>query len=163
MEMINGRMDNDIRQLKLASGEEILCEVVQWAEGEDFEILVRKAMRLIMMENPDGMKYYAFRPWMVYQESNEDLLIINSTHVVGMGFPTESLIVQWQEATADMQEMYDAREKEHQEKYGATAVEKMGERVRSAADKIEEYMDRRGLTDSGASNVIDLDSKRTLH
>ena len=64
-------IDVDVRQFKLANGEEILCEVVQWSEHmEEIEILTRKAMRLIMQENGDGFKYYAFRPWMVYQESD---------------------------------------------------------------------------------------------
>lgn len=43
-------MEDEVRQLKLANGEEILCEVMQWSEGDDFEILVRKAMRLIDQE-----------------------------------------------------------------------------------------------------------------
>jgi hypothetical protein len=159
-------MDTDVRQLKLASGEEILCEVVQWQEGDDYEILVRKAMRLIMMENGDGMKYYAFRPWMVYQESSDDLLIINSSHIVGMGFPTDSLMVQWHEAVADMGEMHLVRESEHTEKYGdqQSAVDKMSSRVKSAADKIDDYLERMG-GDSASNNVISLDSIRdkTVH
>lgn len=159
-------MDTDVRQLKLASGEEILCEVVQWQEGDDYEILVRKAMRLIMMENGEGMKYYAFRPWMVYQESSDDLLIINSTHIVGLGFPTDSLMIQWHEAVADMQEMYVVRESEHTEKYGkqVSAEEQMRDRVQSAADKIDDYIERMG-GDSASDNVISLDSMRdkTIH
>lgn len=153
--------ETEVRQFKLANGEEILCEVIQWAEGEDFEILVRKAMRLIMMENGDGMKYYAFRPWMVYQESSEDLLIINSTHIVGLGYPTDSLLVQWQEAVADMEQMHLAREEEHNEKYGikVSAQEQMDSRSKSAVDKIEEYLDRMG-GDSASSNVIQFDAKR---
>ena len=159
-------MDTDVRQLKLASGEEILCEVVQWQEGDDYEILVRKAMRLIMMENGEGMKYYAIRPWMVYQESSDDLLIINSTHIVGLGFPTDSLMIQWHEAVADMQEMYVVRESEHTEKYGkqVSAEEQMRDRVQSAADKIDDYIERMG-GDSASDNVISLDSMRdkTIH
>ena len=140
-------MEDEVRQLKLANGEEILCEVMQWSEGDDFEILVRKAMRLIMMENGEGMKYYAFRPWMVYQESGEDLLIINSSHIVGMGFPTRTLMVQYNEAVADMEEMHVVREKEFEEDYQQPKTMK-----KTNSDKIDDYLSR---MDSG-SNVIDL-------
>jgi len=140
-------MEDEVRQLKLANGEEILCEVMQWSEGDEFEILVRKAMRLIMMENGEGMKYYAFRPWMVYQESGEDLLIINSSHIVGMGFPTRTLMVQYYEAVADMQEMHVVREKEFEEDHQQPKTMK-----KTNSDKIEDYLSR---MDSG-SNVIDL-------
>jgi len=136
--------ETEVRQLKLANGEEILCEVVQWAEEEDFEILVRKAMRLIMMESSDGMKYYAFRPWMVYQENGEDLLIINSSHIVGMGFPTRSLIVQYYEAVHDMIDMHVQREKEFDEDHPTEQVKR--------DKKMEDYLNR---MDSG-SNVIDM-------
>ena len=149
-------IQEETRQLKLANGEEILCEVVQWAEGEDFEILVRRAMRLIMMENGEGMKYYAFRPWMVYQQSGDDLLIINSSHIVGMGFPTRTLLVQYHEAVADMREMHVQREQEFEQEFGEP------KRMRKSVDKIEDYLSR---MDSG-SNVIDMMShlsKDTVH
>ena len=147
-------IQEETRQLKLANGEEILCEIVQWAEGDDFEILVRKAMRLIMMESSDGMKYYAFRPWMVYQENGEDLLIINSSHIVGMGFPTRTLLVQYHEAVHDMIDMHVQREKEFDEDHPTEQVKR--------DNKIEDYLNR---MDSG-SNVIDMMthlSKDTVH
>ena len=75
-------------------------------------------------------------------------------------------MVQWHEAVADMQEMYVVRESEHTEKYGKeiSAEEQMRDRVKSAADKIEDYLERMG-GDSASNNVISLDSIRdkTIH
>ena len=145
-------IDADVRQFKLANGEEILCEVVQWSEHmEEIEILTRKAMRLIMQENGDGFKYYAVRPWMVYQESDEDLIILNSNHVVGIAFPTRTLLLQYYEAVADMNEMHNVRETEYEEEHRVTASKK--------GDKIDDYLSR---MDSG-SNVIDMFSDKKLH
>jgi hypothetical protein len=116
---------------------------------EEIEILTRKAMRLIMQENGDGFKYYAFRPWMVYQESDEDLIILNSNHVVGIAFPTRTLLLQYYEAVADMSDMHRVRESEYEE-----------EHVRpTKGDKIDDYLSR---MDSG-SNVIDMFSDKKLH
>ena len=151
--MTNIETTSDIRQFKLTNGEEILCEVIQWQEEEEVEILIRKAMRLIMTENEEGVKYYAFRPWMVYQEGSEDIIIINSTHIVGLGYPTNSLLVQWNEAVKDMEEMYDAREREHDEKYGDDPEDMV-----TTTDNHSEMM----YGDSSSNNIIQFDSKK-LH
>lgn len=155
----------EVRQFKLASGEEILCEIVQWDEQGEIEILTRKAMRLIMQENGEGFKYYAFRPWMVYQECGEDLVVVNANHIVGIGFPTRSLLVQYYDAVADMEEMHITREIEYEETYGAlkqpkTATERMQENIKNAEsrDKIDEYLER--MVDSASNNIIQFDSKK---
>lgn len=160
-------LSGEIKQFKLTNGEEILCEVLQWEDHGDIEILVRKAMRLILLENHEGVKYYAFRPWMVYQENNDDLIIINTDHIVGMGYPTRSLLIQYNEACADMDEMHNQREMEYEEKYGKesrmSASEKMQQNSEVAGDKLEAYIERMGMYDSGSSNVISIFDKSKLH
>jgi hypothetical protein len=151
----------EIKQFKLANGEEILCEVLQWEDADDIEILARKAMRLVMMENQEGVKYYAFRPWMVYQENNDDLIIINTTHIVGMGFPTRSLLIQYDEACADMDEMHTQREFEYDQKYGLSTEQRLNKDA--SGDKIDDYLQRMGLHDSASNNVINLFDKSKLH
>jgi len=157
----------EIKQFKLANGEEILCEVLQWEDADEIEILARKAMRLIMMENQDGVKYYAFRPWMVYQENNDDIIIINTTHIVGMGYPTRTLVLQYNEACEDMDEMHEQREREYEEKYGRetrmTAEQQFQENSETSGDKIDDYLQRMGLHDSASNNVISIFDKSKLH
>ena len=72
----------ETKQFKLASGDEIICEVVQWNMDEETEIVVRKAMKLVMGETEGGnYRYYSFRPWMVYQEKSTGLYYIKrGTH-----------------------------------------------------------------------------------
>ena len=48
----------EYRQFKLTSGEEIVCEVMEWNDEAEVEILVRKAMRLTLIEMGDGTKFY---------------------------------------------------------------------------------------------------------
>ena len=146
--------DSDLRQLKLASGEEIVCEIFQWNDQNiDLEIVVRKAMRLVMQETMDGtaIKYYSFRPWMVYQESQDDLLIINTNNVVGIAFPPETLIVQYMEAVDEMIRQNADREKEHRRK--------MTPRRPSLDSNPPEMV----FDSSGKGNVVDIFDPKKVH
>ena len=100
----------DTKQFKLASGDEIICEVVQWNMDEEIEIVIRNVMKLVMGETDGGnYRYYSFRPWMVYQENLEDFIILNAAHIVGIAQPVDSILIQYEEALISMQEMHDNR------------------------------------------------------
>lgn len=159
--------ENEVRQFKLASGEEIVCEVVQWHNEEELELVVRKAMKLVMGEMSSGVKYYSFRPWMVYQENPEDFIVLNGNHVIGIGYPTDMLIKQYNEAVDDMYKQHIEREKEFASERGdeyadVDTINKMTKALVKEAEKIEEYLE--DLSGDSASNVLKFDpSKRTLH
>ena len=44
----------ETKQFKLTSGEEVIAEVVQWNMDDETEIVVRKAMKLVMGETEGG-------------------------------------------------------------------------------------------------------------
>ena len=150
--------ENELRQFKTTSGEEVVCEVVQWNEGYDTEVLVRKAMRLVLIETEDGIKYYSFRPWMVYQEHPDDLIILNINNVIGIGFPPDTLLSQYNEAVQEMAEMNTAREEEFNQSFSQKAAKYKNKRT-SNHDKIDDYLSR---MDSG-SNVIDMFDPSKIH
>jgi hypothetical protein len=59
----------EIRQFKLANNDEIMCEVVEYHEDDD-AIVIRKTMKMVQMDNmANGTRYYAFRPFMMYQHT----------------------------------------------------------------------------------------------
>lgn len=89
-----------IIQFKLTSGDEIICEVLQEPEGEDPNLVVRNAMKIYMFENPEGTRFYSFRPWMTYQDSKEYMQLLNYAHIVGEAKPAEALVIQYQAAAA---------------------------------------------------------------
>lgn len=113
-------MDNDmskefkepqVRQFKLSSGEEIVCEVVDWTgEPEESELIVRKCMSLVLREAP-ASTFYSFKPWMIYQENPEDFIIIQSQHVMSIGFPTKKLLSHYDEAVEEMTKIHEERKK----------------------------------------------------
>ena len=151
----------EIRQFKLASGEEVVCEIIQWHNEEELELVVRKAMKLVMGEMETGVRYYSFRPWMVYQENPEDFIVLNGNHVVGIGYPTASLIDQYHEAVTDMAKMYESRQEEYRKKSGdeyksVDDINKMTKNLLNSAEEIEEYLQTLKSQDSGDSNVINM-------
>ena len=147
----------EIRQFKLASGEEIVCEIIQWNNEEELELVVRKAMKLVMGEMDDGLRYYSFRPWMVYQECPDDFLVLNGNHVVGIGYPPQSLLKQFHEAVEDMSKMYESRQKELRdtdEYKSVDDINKMTKNILNTAEEVEKYV--RQLKDSSDDNVISM-------
>jgi hypothetical protein len=165
-------MTYELRQFKLTNGDEILCEVVQWHNEEELELVVKKAMKLQYGNNKEGdVRYYAFRPWMVYGESPDELVILNGNHVVGICEPSAPLVHQWKEAVEDMSSLHEERMKEHHETVGSNKSSKS-----SMNDKMKEFLQQateaekqvlqeiENSADSDGDNVLMFDpSKRTLH
>lgn len=159
----------EVRQFKLASGEEIVCEIIQWNNEEELELVVRKAMKLVMGELETGIKYYSFRPWMVYQENPDDFVVLNGNHVVGIAYPPDSLITQYDEAVDEMSKMYEERQKEHLAKKGSEykSVDEINELTKSllnTTEELEGYIKSLDNQDS-SSNVINMFSfnKDNMH
>ena len=153
---------NEIRQFKLASGEEIVCEIMQWHNEEELEIVVRKPMKLVMGEMETGVRFYSFRPWMVYQENPEDFIILNGHHVIGIAFPPDSLIKQYDEAVVEMAIMHEQREKEYNEQNQITSddVKKMTKSVKASAKGLDDYLRSLRAGDSDFNNVIQFDPSK---
>jgi len=88
--------NSTIIQLKLTTCEEIICEVMEWPDEDEAEIVVRNVMEIISssvtLSNAEGYKYYSFRPWMTLQEGDDVFLTINSNHVIGEGLPPKKVL-----------------------------------------------------------------------
>jgi len=83
----------DLKQFKLTNDEEIICEVLQWDDPDNAGMVVRGAMRIICAEDfQRGVRFYAFRPWMGFTDNPEELLTINSAHIVCEMNPSKKLI-----------------------------------------------------------------------
>lgn len=103
-------------QFKLSNGDEIICQVIDEPEGEDINIVVRHAMKIITEDKDNGYRYYSFRPWMVYQDHKDFMQLINYTHIVGEAKPSPLLLEQYNKAVQIEQENASTREEEILEK-----------------------------------------------
>lgn len=121
----------EIRQFKLANNDEIMCEVIEYHEDDD-AIVIRKTMKMVQMDNiANGTRYYAFRPFMLYQLTKEAFQIVNCEHIVAEANPAQDLILEYFKAIEtsldeeegntnenidDMKEKYNQYMKEQTEK-----------------------------------------------
>jgi len=127
----------EIRQFKLANDDEIMCEVVEYHE-EDDAIIIRKTMKMVQMDNmANGTRYYAFRPFMMYQMTKEAFQIINCQHIVAEANPNQDLILEYFKAieTAVADDGTEAQENvdDMRNKYNAF-VQKQNEILMSELD-----------------------------
>lgn len=94
----------NVIHLKLANGDELLCEVIEEPDSEDVNIVIRNSMRIVQVEEAEtGYRLYTFRPWMIYQDQPEMLQLLNINHIVGEAKPNKMLAAQY----------YNALKKEH--------------------------------------------------
>lgn len=75
-----------VKQFKLTNDEEIICEVIQWDDPENAAMVVRGAMRIVLIEDfKRGVRFYAFRPWMGFIDDPSVLQSLNAAHIIGEG------------------------------------------------------------------------------
>lgn len=105
-------MSNNYRQLKLTNGEEMIADVLEWANDEDASIIIRSALKIVMTERDDGIRLYALRPWMVYCEDMNHLLTVNADQIIGETTPSEPLLKQYTLTVSEFAKAYEKEEKE---------------------------------------------------
>jgi 23S rRNA maturation mini-RNase III len=129
----------DIKQFIMANGDEIICEVLEWASEVDPDMVVRKAFKVVQIDDPiRGIRYFTLRPWMLYQIGDEIFNTINTNHIVSEGNPSPQLFHQYQTAI---------RETEKQD-------EEFEERVTAMAEKLEGMMEENINKDSSQDNIV---------
>jgi hypothetical protein len=89
----------DFRQFKLSNGDEIICEIVQWPEDSEEEMIIRKAMELKSHDDDGrGIRYYNFRPWVTMQDDTDGFLSLNYAHILAEVIPSDRMLKHFFEA-----------------------------------------------------------------
>lgn len=148
-------MDNYL-QFKLTNGDEIIAEVVEEPDDDGVNLVVRKAMQIYPIESSDtGYRYYAFKPWMIYQIRTGFVQLLNYTHIIGEAKPDLELLSEYHKALE--QEMKTAEEKEAELK---SKIEEMYgeliERLRGSDVDID-------LDSDAPTNIVKFSNKKKLH
>lgn len=116
---------SNYRQLKLGSGEEIICEIIQYADEENAAMIIRAALKILASERPDGFRYYALRPWMIYCEDMNQLLSVNSDQLIGETMPSEELLKQYKMTVREYIANTEKKEKSDIQKASEQASDEM--------------------------------------
>ena len=134
-------------QFKLANGDEIVAQVVQEPEGDDYNVVIRNAMMVVRSEAfRDGFRYYSFRPWMSFQLEDEYLQLLNFNQIIGEAKPAKVLLSQYFKAIESEQNIE-----------ADSDVDNLKNIRRMVADLQTDYQD------SDEDNVISLFDKDKLH
>jgi|TARA_B110000495_G_C22799966_1_gene467324 hypothetical protein len=136
---------NEIKQFKLVSGDEIICEVLEWPTDDFSGLVVRRVLQLRTTFDKNGNRYYTFRPWMALQEGGDMFISLDGNHLVGEANPDLIMVKNYKEAV-------DNNELSEEE-----LIEKVGEYV----EKLKEMRDGMELYhDSDSPNVLSFPNPR---
>lgn len=140
--------NKQLAQLRLSNGSEVVCEILEWPDNDENQIIARNCMTIIGYEYDDGQKGYAFRPFVNFLDENEmDMILINSDHVVCLNKPTEYLIDQWQMSVGEMLAQARLRNHDYQKKQSeslhqlAQAIAQISNATDEEIDEAEEFID----------------------
>ena len=95
---------NNIRQFKLTTGEELSCQILEWADDEEVDIVIRHVYEINRIDDDArGYRYYNLKPWMVMQEGDDKFITLNTMHIVSQCKADEKIVEQFQEAVKNSQ------------------------------------------------------------
>ena len=152
-------MKDNIKHFKLSTGEEIICEVVQWDTIETSAILIRKAMKLQDSVNiRNGYKFFSFRPWLSFNDDPNTLQSVNAEHVVGESTPSPDLYKLYTKSLSKLNEFL--KEKPDLDPIDLDHLDDLTDD--EVHEYIEQHLDQQEAKDSDkASNILQF--PKTFH
>lgn len=155
-------MSKEYKQFKLTNGEELICELV--ASGEEdstADVIVRRAMKIVVSDDlEENVRYYTLKPWMSFMDDTQELVALNSVHIVGEAKPSETMMMHYASGLADADKYNKVRAagislKEIEDKLKELTEEEMDAFLQTKFDEI--------ASDSDMSNIIKFKPKGTVH
>ena len=120
--------DYSVKQLKLVTGEEVICEVLDEAPES---LAVRNAFTLYEKETTDGYKYFTFRTFMTYQDTPLSVMLLMSDKVMAMAIPSDDMRQQYQIAMDEMAD-YIANDMKEEPKKQTSNVQSIEDWVKAS-------------------------------
>tara|TARA_B100001057_G_scaffold302187_1_gene302405 strand:+ start:5227 stop:5724 length:498 start_codon:yes stop_codon:yes gene_type:complete len=165
-------MKDSITQFKLTNNEEIICEVVQWPDIDDIDeaVVVKKALKVVAVEDyMRGMKFFAFRPWMSFQDDPGALQTLNATHIIATTKPSNDILKYYK---ACIRGIAQDLKKHGSKRKAYTNLDEIQTAMRNLNDdEMDDYLEEKygHMTeesyepDSDDNNIIQFKPKKTLH
>jgi len=149
--------EKNFLQVRMASGEEMVCEVIEWPSADSNELIVRNAMMLTISWTEDEDQIYGLRPWMTMQENYLDIMVVNTDHIVGTSKPSPMFSKEYIDAVDEMHQTGKQR--------NVRLRQRNEEDARSLASALEKLTAvSTHITDSDYNNVLQFpDPNKVLH
>ena len=157
-------MSPDIKQLKLTNNDEIICEVVQYSDDESSEILVRRCMRIIAVDDfENSVRYYTFKPWVTFQDDLSELSVLNGVHVISETTPSPTVMHHYAASLIET-------DKINVLKKGGVDISELADDISELSEEeMDAYIDAKlesldeNNYDSNEANVIQFKPRTTVH
>lgn len=81
-----------VKQLKLVTGEEILCEIL---EEDNNDLVIRNALAIQFHKLDDGSRLYTFNLFMCYQDDPDRFVLLKLDKIVSVANPTSDFLDQY--------------------------------------------------------------------
>lgn len=141
-------MSNMIRQMRLVSGEEIVCEVVDFDDEDGPAIVIRNALKIETINRMDGHRVHIFRPWMIFQVGEDIFQTLNGDMVLAEASPADEVL----------KEYYRSIKSENDEEPSDEQLEDYIQKLRDAISNMTD-----GDSDSIASKIIQFPGSTKIH
>ena len=161
-----------VKQFKLTNNDEIVCEVHQWNDEENDDIIIKKALKIVSVEDyTRGIRFFALRPWMSFQDDPDYLHSLNSSHIIVTSAPTKHMLKYYNTC---LKAIKGEMAKGPLKRKGIWAsLDEVNEQTKHLSDEeVDDWLDEKygrfaqddiSDSDSSTSNVIKFRPKDTVH
>jgi Sec-independent protein translocase protein TatA len=136
-------MSSSVKHLKLVTGEEVICEVLDETSGS---IIVNNAMSLMQNTLKTGEKFFTFKTYMVYQDTPTNVIVIFTDKLMSLAVPAEEMLQQYKTA---LKEMANYLEENYNE-----GVEDMHNEEMSLEDFLDDMRKESDVFDSDVTGMV---------
>ena len=163
-------MSKNVKQFKLTNNDEIVCEVAAWNDEETDEIVIKKALKIVSVEDyTRGIRFFALRPWIAFQDDPEELQSLNSTHIIVTSSPTKSMLKYYNTCLTAIKQ--DLKKPGIPRKGVWANLDEVNHETRDLTDEeLDDYLTSKygsmiedEFPDSADNNIIKFKPKDTMH
>ena len=97
-------MSSSIRHLKLVTGEEVICDVL---DESPESLIINNAMGLTINTLENGDKFFTFKTYMVYQDTPTSMIIMFTDKIMSMAIPSTEMVEQYTIAVKEIASYLD--------------------------------------------------------
>lgn len=157
-------IDKAFKQFKMSNDDEIICEVLEWNNEENDAMVVRSVLKVVNVEDFEkGIRFYAFRPWMIFIDDPEELHTINSHHIISEVNPSSDIIKQYTKAVMELRENIKLKKKKP-----SASLDDVSQKMMDMDDEefdmyLDELTEMANQDSDMPENVVKFKPKGTFH
>tara|TARA_Y100000389_G_C17401896_1_gene485787 strand:- start:412 stop:897 length:486 start_codon:yes stop_codon:yes gene_type:complete len=140
----------EFRQFKLTNQDEIIAEVIDHGSDDVPDIIVRKVMKIIVVDDyEENVRFYTFKPWVSFQDDIEDLCSLNSVHVIGEATPSKTVMLHYVKSLSEV-------DKYNRLKQAGMDMNEIADQIKDLTEEqMDEFLESKFGSDSDMEEELD--------